>query len=244
MELFSYNDTLYQINTSQTLCNCIMDSNHKLSELLEQGDFGFGATAGMQENIVLFNGKIISPKENISSKKIAISFVSKFFNEKTLYSCSGMNIEGLREYIECSFQSKNYIYLFKLKSEFDFVKISHFPKFQKPYVKITPEIVNQSENEILSNISGYLMGFWLPSYLDCFNSGAGGCHIHFISDDMSVFGHVLECQTSSFEMQLCQKNNFELVLPCCKDFNTSPFIEDKQMNSRISDWAKLGKGGI
>jgi len=41
-----------------------------------------------------------------------------------------------------------------------------------------------------------------------------GYHFHFITDDCTTGGHLLDCITGNVTVQIDQINKYELVLPC------------------------------
>ncbi|CQJ38156.1 TPA: acetolactate decarboxylase [Yersinia enterocolitica] len=237
-------DSYTQISTSQTLCSGLLETNFKVKDLLNYGDFGFGATAGMQHNIMILDGEIISPTLDFIDEHVAISFISHFTLDGSLQINNAMGIKELRNKIQDNFNSTNIINLVKIKGNFDFVKTSSFPKFSRPYPVITADIVNRSVNSCHYSTSGTLLAFWLPEFCKCINAGAGGLHIHYISNDKKICGHVLDCNISSGTAEFSSKHTISLKLPESSEFqNLELGSNDELIDNRIEAWAKDGVGG-
>lgn len=235
-------DVYTQVSTSQILCSGLLETNFTVKDLKNYGDFGFGATAGMQENIMILDGEIISPTDKAIEHHVAICFLSYFISHSELTLEHSMGINELRNEIQSFLISENIVNLVKINGHFDFIQTSSFPKFKKPYPIITEEIVNNSTNKIFYDTSGTLLAFWLPDYCKCINAGAGGLHIHYISDDRNICGHVLDCNITSGKVQLSSKHTISLKLPDCSDFHQLNICENS-IDKRIEAWAKEGVGG-
>jgi len=206
-------DIYTQVSTSQVLCSGLLETNFIVKDLLNYGDFGFGATAGMQENIMILDGEIISPTDKAIEHPVAICFLSYFVSEREFILEQSMGINQLRKKIQSFFTSENIVNLVKIHGHFDFIQTSSFPKFKKPYPIITEEIVNSSTNKTFYDTSGTLLAFWLPDYCKCINAGAGGLHIHYISDNRNICGHVLDCNITPGKIELSSKHTISLKLP-------------------------------
>jgi acetolactate decarboxylase len=61
------------------------------------------------------------------------------------------------------------------------------------------------------NIRGTLVGFWFPEYLAGIN--APGYHLHFISDDRQVAGHLLECNLESATLEIDYQDQLTVRFP-------------------------------
>ena len=113
---------------------------------------------------------------------------------------------------------------------------------------ITADIVNQSANTCHYSTSGTLLAFWFPEFCKCINAGAGtgtgGLHIHYISDDKKICGHVLDCNVLSGTAEFSAKQTISLKLPDCAEYQKLVLENNNELiDSRIEAWAKDGVGG-
>jgi acetolactate decarboxylase len=60
---------------------------------------------------------------------------------------------------------------------------------KKPYPRLADVTKDQPTFEF-ENVSGTIVGFWLPEYVE--NVNVPGYHLHFINSNGSAGGHILE----------------------------------------------------
>ena len=77
----------------------------------------------------------------------------------------------------------------------------------KPLIEVTK---NQSKFEY-QNISGELVGFKMPLYMQSINMP--GHHYHFLSSDKKSGGHVLGLKVNTIKVELDEISKFEIILP-------------------------------
>lgn len=77
------------------------------------------------------------------------------------------------------------------------------------------------ENQIvfdLEQTSGTMLGFWFPEYAEDIN--LPGYHFHFVSEDRSRGGHVLDCQVQQADIAVDVSSQLMVDLP-----KNSAFLE-------------------
>jgi acetolactate decarboxylase len=74
---------------------------------------------------------------------------------------------------------------------------------------------HQSEFEAV-NVRGTLVGFWSPPYATSFN--VPGYHFHFVSDDRTFGGHVLDLSEGVFEVAVHIESDVHVALPATAEF--------------------------
>ena len=78
----------------------------------------------------------------------------------------------------------------------------------------------------LKSISGTIVGFWLPQYMQGLN--VPGYHLHFISDDFQTGGHILDCQILQGKIEIDYTDQFSLILPKQNDFYSMDLVGKKE----------------
>jgi acetolactate decarboxylase len=76
----------------------------------------------------------------------------------------------------------------------------------------------------IEKVSGTLVGFWSPAHTNSLN--IPGYHFHFLSDDYSSGGHVLDLKADSLEIGLDFQSNLRLALPETKQFLEADLSHD------------------
>lgn len=110
-----------------------------------------------------------------------------------------------------------------LKNNFVAIRIiGEFSKLvlRRPYcsdkIRKVKDISDQQQVSEYNNINGYLIGFWTPEIYG--RISVPGFHLHFLSDDFTVSGHVLSYQLSTGQLQFEEKATIELKNPTTNDF--------------------------
>jgi acetolactate decarboxylase len=69
---------------------------------------------------------------------------------------------------------------------------------------------------VLTDVRGTLVGFWAPAIYQGIT--VAGLHVHFLADDRSVGGHVLDATVARARMRLTAYARFDLRLPTDEQF--------------------------
>ena len=73
-------------------------------------------------------------------------------------------------------------------------------------------------------VSGTLVGFWSPTHTTSLN--IPGYHFHFLADDHSSGGHVLDVKADALKIELDFQSNLRLALPETKQFLEADLSRD------------------
>jgi acetolactate decarboxylase len=121
------------------------------------------------------------------------------------------------------------MYALRIEGDFEWITMRTVVKQQKPY---RPLMDATDEDEIveLHNVSGVVVGFRTPLYEK--GIGVPGCHAHFITDERTAGGHVLDFKLRSGRAVLCLGTDLRLQLPLTNEFrdaNLTPDDLDRQL---------------
>lgn len=121
--------------------------------------------------------------------------------------------------------SPNLFYAFRITGEFDYIKCGGSNIQEKPYNKsLTQMLVSRPVYEG-QNIKGTLLGFWCPEYIGDINTS--GFHLHFISDDHKIGGHLMEFNAKSLLIGYDMKLEYRILLPDTEIFRKAGFRDEK-----------------
>jgi len=115
-------------------------------------------------------------------------------------------------------------YAIRIDGRFSTIKIRSVPRQSDPYPPLTDVVARQVTWE-RKDLRGTLVGYWFPQYLSALV--APGYHLHFISDDRQVAGHLLECSLDSATVAIDYLDQVTLRIPqtpafAAADFSTKP----------------------
>lgn len=69
-----------------------------------------------------------------------------------------------------------------------------------------------------------MVGFWTPDFMDKIT--VPGYHLHFLSKNLELGGHLLDCQTKKIKISIQHVARVELSLPITLDFMTTDLSRD------------------
>ena len=135
------------------------------------------------------------------------------------------NLTELEDFLDLNLPSENLFYAVRVDGDFSYIKARSVPKQEKPYPKLADAVSTQSVFEF-ENISGTLVGFRAPEYVKGVN--VPGYHLHFITEDRSAGGHVLDFEMENGDAGLDITNAFFMELPTSGDFYNVKLGQDLQ----------------
>ncbi len=179
--------------------NFLMTGNYDglevISSIKTKGDTGLGTFAGLDGEMIMLDGEIYQVKSTgqveIPADTLELPFYAvTFFDRDLNLDISDVeNLESLTKELDKLILSENSFYAIKIEGVFKYLKARSVSKQEKPYPLFSDVTKNQAIFEY-SDIKGTIVGFWSP---DCIGGvNVPGYHLHFISDDKTKGGHVLE----------------------------------------------------
>lgn len=224
-------DVLFQTSTIDALLEGVYDGDITFGELKEHGDFGLGTFNSLDGEMLELDGNVYQIKTDGIAYKVddsmstPFSVVTFFEPDEVIFLNQTMNNMQFPDYLESKFPTKNIIYAIKIKGNFDYIKTRSVPGQNKPYPKLVEVTKNQSTFDF-HNANGTIIGFWLPVYMNGIN--VPGYHFHFITDDRTAGGHVLEYIIGNSSIEIDYTSDFLMELPKTDDFYKVNLEEDKQ----------------
>jgi acetolactate decarboxylase len=220
-DLIDNKDTIYQVSTYGILLQGSLDGFISIKDLKTMGDFGIGSITGLDGEVIVLNGKFYHANvngdvrllgEDAMSPKMLISW---FKGDQSVLLTGSMSYQELKNFTESVLPTKNIMYGIKIEANFKYVRTECFPKKDKPY----PHAISiASSKKILEkeNIDGVLVGYIMPEHFG--EIAAVRYHLHFISADEKLGGHLVEFELTSGKMTIDNKHNLQLLLPKTDDY--------------------------
>ncbi len=222
---------LFQTSTINALLEGVYDGNTTFKELKSHGDFGLGTINGLDGEMLELDGNVYQIKtdgvvysvnDSVDSPFAVVTF---FEPDQKIFLNTTMNSTQFPSYLESKFPSKNLIYAIKIEGRFDYIKTRSVPRQKRPYPIMVEVTKNQSTFEF-HKVNGTIIGFWFPDYMNGIN--VPGYHFHFITEDRTAGGHVLEYTLNNSSIEIDYISGFLMELPQTKDFYEVNLEKDKQ----------------
>lgn len=224
-------DILFQVSTLGALQEGVYDGVVAFKELKSHGNFGIGTFDGLDGEMTELDGKVyqITSDGKVhlvkDTVKTPYAVVTDFKADKKVDIKSPIDYKQLQDLLMASIPSKNIMYAVKITGTFSYVKTRSVPKQSKPYPRLV-EVTKTQPTFELKNVKGTILGYWLPDYLSGVNMP--GYHFHFLTDDRTGGGHLLEIKMTEGTMEIDNSYGVKLILPTQSDFFKTTFSKDNQ----------------
>ena len=224
-------DLIYQTSTITALLEGVYDGNTTFNELKSHGNFGIGTFNNLDGEMTALDGKFyqiksdgkVYPVDDLQKTPFA---VVTSFNEDFSFTTEKADYKKLELLINQNIPSKNLFYAVQITGKFGYVKTRSISRQSKPYPRLIEASKLQTEFEF-KNISGTLVGFRIPSFANGMN--VSGFHFHFLSEDLTKGGHLLECVLDKGKIAIDQKLSIFIQLPSTAEFYNTNLNSDKQL---------------
>ncbi len=227
-------ETIYQVALLQSLTQGYYDGIIKVSELKEHGDTGIGTFEGVNGEMIVIDGKVYQAlgdgtvQEAVDDETIPFSNVTFFDSDVSIDLKNINNMASFKSELDKTVaeKGKNMFYVVKVSGTFEKMLVRSELKQEKPYKTLDKALETDQREFNYENITGTVVGLYCPDYMGGLN--AAGWHFHFISDDRSKGGHMLELSfkeakaeldiTPEFDLELSDNSNFQ-SMELAKDVN-------------------------
>lgn len=209
-------DRIVQIAPLERLSAGGYDGTATVADIKRTSDFGIGTFEGLDGEMIMLDGIVYQAPANgvlrVATPLEIIPFatLTRFRGEKYFFQPQPLaDYPALQKYLNSAMPDQRQILAIKVRGVFKSLKVRAPQKQVEPYPTLTEALKTQSVFE-LSNIAGTFVGFRFPSYVGTMNSA--GYHFHFISDNRSIGGHVLEVSTSSVYVSVETVEQYDLTM--------------------------------
>ncbi len=209
-------DTVMQVSTIDALVAGLYDGSLSCAGLLQYGDVGIGTFDRLEGEMVVLDGTVYQVKGDGTvhrpgpDMKTPFAAVCRFVADETIALHKGMAFKAVEQAIDASISGTNLFYAIKIMGTFSYMKTRSVPSQSKPYPPLAEAAKGQRIFE-MHNIAGTIVGFRCPPYVQGIN--VPGYHLHFISDDRTQGGHVLDFVFDQGDCHIDRCHRFLMVLP-------------------------------
>ncbi|HFI0173921.1 TPA: acetolactate decarboxylase [Streptococcus suis] len=188
---------LFQYNTLGALMAGLYGGSLTVGELLEHGDLGLGTLDSIDGELIILDGKAYQAKGSGDKPEVVevpadmkVPYAAVIFHQAEVIFKQRfeMTSQELQERIESYYDGENLFRSIKIKGNFARMHVRMIPKSTCD-VKFA-EVATQQPEYTAENISGTIVGIWTPEIFH--GVSVAGYHLHFISDDLTFGGHVMD----------------------------------------------------
>lgn len=184
-----------QVATIDALLAGGYDGHMSLKTLRGYGDTGIGTFEGLDGEMLLLDGrfyqvradgKVYQPADTVSTP---FACVTVFVPDCIRPIKTPTDMMALEALVDELVPRKNSFCVFTLSGTFSRVRTRSVPAQKKPYPPLS-EVTSRQPVFAIGPVSGKVVGFRSPSFVKGVN--VPGYHLHFLADDLSCGGHILD----------------------------------------------------
>ena len=220
--------TLFQVSTSGALVQGVYERAVSSNLLLNYGGFGLGTFENLDGEMVVLDGAIYQVRSDGKVTKIEkdvgtpFAVVTHFVADQDQMIENASSVKDLTKICDRYRDSDNLFYAFRIDGHFGNV---HTRAMRETLdgLPLAKAAAIQPEFEF-TGVDGTLVGIWAPQFSSTLN--IAGYHFHFLSEDRSKGGHLLECSGKHLRIRVERLNDFHLSLPESEEFLRADLTKD------------------
>jgi acetolactate decarboxylase len=231
--------TLFQVSTSGALVQGVYERAVSSKLLLNYGDFGLGTFENLDGEMVVLDGAIYQVRSDGKVLKIIddvgtpFAVVTHFVadQDRTIENVS--NFEELTGLCDRYRDSDNLFYAFRIDGRFAHIH-TRAMRETRDGLPLAKSAAIQPEFDF-TDVDGTLVGVWAPQFSSALN--IAGYHFHFLSEDRTKGGHLLECSGGNLRVRVERLNDFHLSLPESEEFLRADLTKDPSKDLAYAEQA-------
>jgi acetolactate decarboxylase len=231
--------TLFQISTSGALVQGVYERAVSSRFLLNYGDFGLGTFENLDGEMVVLDGAIYQVRSDGRVLKIVddvgtpFAVVAHFTADQDHTIENASTFEEITEICDQYRDSENLFYAIRIDGRFAHIHTRAMAATLDG-LPLAKAAAIQPEFEF-SDVEGTLVGIWAPQFSSALN--IAGYHFHFLSEDRTKGGHLLECSGKNLRVRVERLNDFHLSLPESEEFLRADLTRDTSKDLAYAEQA-------
>jgi acetolactate decarboxylase len=223
-------DRLYQVSTIDALLQGVYDGTVTVAALEREGDTGTGTFDRLDGELTMLDGEVWQARADGSVSRAPpdettpFAAVARYRPDRTGVLGPAGNLTATQQRLSTYLSSPNLFAMVRADGTFDYVKVRAPRAQSKPYPDLVNATADQGVHE-LRNATGTLVGTYTPPYVE--GVAITGWHLHFITDDRSFGGHVLEIASDGTpRVGIDDLSSFTVQLPVGTGFTEADLSQD------------------
>ena len=221
------NSKMYQISTLQALALGYTKSVITVEELVKHGNTGLGTFEGVDGEMIVLDGSCYQAKADGSvvqapdDKGVPFCAVSQIYDDNSFDVENVDSINEIKKILDVTIDdnfSLNSMHMARIDGVFNKVMARSETGKRTRHVDLKTLLENNQTDFEFSEIKGTLVCVYFPDFMDGIN--APGWHLHFVSEDRTVGGHVFDVDIKKARVLINKISSIEIQLPTSAEFDT------------------------
>jgi acetolactate decarboxylase len=207
---------LFQASTIGALLEGAFEGDVTFAELAEHGDLGLGTLNHLDGEMIALDGAFYRADVDGSVSEVAPTERTPFAVVAPFEPAIEFDLEGSVGYdallaeVHRRTPAGSPSCALRLDGRFERIRARSVPRQEPPYRGLTEVVADQRVFE-LRDLDGTVVGFRFPEYAEGIE--VSGWHLHFISEDRTRGGHVLDCRLETAHVGVDPSGELHIELP-------------------------------
>jgi acetolactate decarboxylase len=207
---------LFQASTIAALLDGAYEGDLSFAALAERGDLGLGTVNGLDGEMIALDGRFYRADVDgvvhavAPTERTPFAVVAEFELAIEVDIAGPLSHEELLARLDELIPAGAASCVIRIDGRFDLVRARSVPRQTPPYRPLTEVVADQHVFD-LTDLGGTMVGFRFPSYAEGIE--VSGYHLHFVDDDRSRGGHVLDSRLGDVRVGLDPSSDLHVELP-------------------------------
>lgn len=212
--------SIFQVSTSGALVKGVYGAATTIADVKRHGDIGLGTFVGLDGEGIMLDGQCWRAASDGSVMPVGDDVAAPFWVTARFSADCTKSLATVSDWAHLCAQldamrpSGNLFAALRVRGVFEFVHARVACK-ARPGASLVEATSSQSEFR-WTEVAGTLVGFWTPEWARTIN--VPGFHLHFLSDDRTRAGHVIDIRAKGVVAELHAASDLHLVLPANEEF--------------------------
>lgn len=211
-----WRETVTQVSTYDALKAGRYEGLMACSNLVAYGDTGLGTFAGLDGEMIMLSGVVyrVSHEGQVSvmppETQIPFACVT-WFDPDLMFDSGPLTQNIFQNAMKWKNHNPDLVQGVRITGTFRSVKVRSVPGQQTPYPPLDQVVATQQRVWDHQNVAGTMVGFYFPANFG--GISPAGYHLHFLSADRQVGGHVLDFELAGGRIALDPTPVVQIQLP-------------------------------
>lgn len=219
LDLVRGRETLNQVSILQSLSQGDFLGSISVADLRKLGDTGIGTFDSLDGELVMLEGEVYQVRADgltvAATDSMTVPFADvTFMDSDIIFELEGpLSMDGLKVELDAQVNSynPNLFYMAVIDCALDYLRVrSAIPRWTGEG-SLAEHMKTAQVAYDYCGVAGSIVALYCPQFMASLN--LPGWHLHFISHDRSIGGHVLDLDMTSGFATLDQTRGFNMILP-------------------------------
>ncbi len=207
---------IWQTSSIDALLDGAYDGDLTLAELTAHGDLGIGTVQHLDGELIIIDGECFRVAADGTvhrpdpSTLTPFAVLCRFAPGPAIELDAPLSLVQLTAAADAAAPSHEPVVALRIDGTFAALHLRSVPRQHQPYPSLADVVTHQTEWTV-PDASGSIVGFRFPDYAQGID--VAGYHLHFISDDRSIGGHVIDATLTSGRLLVDGAHELHLEVP-------------------------------